>query len=131
MLTIRLSRIGKKKKPMYRLVVSEKTKDPYGDALEILGSFNPFTKELVVKKDRIEHWIKNGSQMSATVNNLLVGKEIIKGEKVTASKNGKGKPAPKKNKPELSAANKAAAAEKEKVEAEKNTEKPVENAENT
>lgn len=89
MLTIRLSRIGKKKKPFYRLIISEKTKDPYGRALEILGSYNPFSKELIVKQDRIEHWLKNGAGMSATINNLLIEKAVIKGEKITASKTGK------------------------------------------
>ena len=97
MLTIRLSRIGKRKKPMYRLIVSEKARDPYGRALEILGSYNPFSKDLDVKKDRIEHWINQGSQMSATVNNLLVEKGIIKGDKVTASKQGKKKKAKKES----------------------------------
>ncbi len=91
MLTIRLSRIGKKKKPMYRLVVSEKGRDPYGRALEIVGSYNPYTKDLQTSKDRIEHYLQNGAQMSDTVNNLLVGKEIIEGEKVKASKPGKPK----------------------------------------
>ena len=91
MLTIRLSRIGKRKKPIYRLIISEKTKDPYGRALEILGTYNPFTKELIAKKDRIEHWLKNGSGISATVNNLLIEKNIIKGDKVVASKPGKKK----------------------------------------
>lgn len=89
MLTIRLSRIGKKKKPMYRLVVSEKARDPYGRALEILGSYNPFTKELITKKDRIEYYLGNGAQMSNTVNNLLLENKIIKGDKVKASKPGK------------------------------------------
>ena len=89
MLTIRLSRIGKKKKPMYRLVVSEKARDPYGRALEILGSYNPFTKELITKKDRIEYYIGNGAQMSNTVNNLLLENKIIEGEKRKASKPGK------------------------------------------
>ena len=72
MLTIRLSRIGKKKQPMYRLIISEKARDPYGRALEILGSYNPFTKEIDVKKDRIEYWLSQGSGMSPTVNNLLL-----------------------------------------------------------
>lgn len=89
MLAIRLSRIGKKKKPTYRLTVAEKAKDLQGRALEILGSYNPFTKELVVKKDRIEYWLGHGAQMSPTVNNLLIQKEIIKGEKAVASKSGK------------------------------------------
>jgi len=85
MLTIRLSRVGKKNKPIYRLIISEKARDPYGRALEILGSYNPYTKELVAKADRIKYWLSKGSGMSATVNNLLIDKEIIKGEKVKAS----------------------------------------------
>ena len=89
MLVIRLSRIGKKKKPMYRLIISEKARDPYGRALEILGSYNPFTKDLTVKNDRIKHWLSEGAQMSATVNNLLLEKKIIEGKKVVASKPGK------------------------------------------
>jgi len=91
MLKIRLSRIGKRKKPMYRLTIAEAARDTYGKALEILGSYNPFTKELEVKKDRIEHWIGNGAQMSPTVNNLLIEKGIIKGDKKKASKPGKKK----------------------------------------
>jgi small subunit ribosomal protein S16 len=89
MLTIRLSRIGKKKKPMYRLIISEKARDPYGRALEIFGSYNPFSKELQVDSERINYWIGKGAGMSPTVNNLLIDKEIIKGKKVTASKGKK------------------------------------------
>lgn len=94
MLTIRLSRVGKKNKPMYRLIISEKGRDLYGKALEILGSYNPFTKDLITKEDRIKYWIGKGSQMSPTVNNLLVEKGIVKGEKVKASKPGKKKEDP-------------------------------------
>ncbi|MCK4554916.1 30S ribosomal protein S16 [Candidatus Parcubacteria bacterium] len=85
MLTIRLSRIGKKNKPMYRLIISEKARDPYGRALEILGSYNPYTKELQSKQERIKHWLSKGAGMSPTVNNLLVENNIIKGKKVKAS----------------------------------------------
>jgi len=95
MLTIRLSRVGKKNMPLYRLIVSEKARDPWGKSLEILGSFNPHTKALQAKDDRINHWIKMGAQMSATVNNLLVGKGVVKGEKVKASQ---GKPKKKEKK---------------------------------
>lgn len=93
MLTIRLSRIGKKNQPLYRLIISEKTKDPYGRALEILGSYNPFTKQLQAKSERIKYWISKGAQLSPTVNNLLVEKKIIEGKKVTASKPGEKKKA--------------------------------------
>lgn len=89
MLTIRLSRIGKKKQPMYRLIISEKARDPYGRALEILGSYNPFSKELQAKNDRINYWISKGAGISDTVNNLLIDKGIIKGDKVRSSKSKK------------------------------------------
>jgi len=89
MLTIRLSRIGKKNMPMYRLIISEKTKDPYGDSLEILGSYNPFSKDLQVKEDRLKYWLSKGTKMSDTVNNLLIKKGIIKGEVIKVIKESK------------------------------------------
>lgn len=91
MLTIRLSRIGKKNKPMYRLIISEKSRDPWGKALEILGSYNPFSKILETKAERIKYWLGKGAKMSPTVNNLLIEKKIIEGQKVTASKPGNKK----------------------------------------
>ena len=91
MLKIKLSRIGKKNKPMYRLIISEQAKDPYGNSLEILGSYNPHSKELQVKQDRIKYWISQGAQMTPTINNLLVGQKIIEGDKVKASKAKKKK----------------------------------------
>ena len=88
MLTIRLSRTGKKNKPLYRLIISEKSRDPWGRALEIFGSYNPYSKALAVKADRIKYWLSKGAQMSPTVNNLLIDKKIIEGKKVKASKAG-------------------------------------------
>lgn len=86
---IKLSKVGKTNKKMFRLIISEKGRDPFGKVLEILGSYNPYTKELVAKEDRIKYWLGNGAQMTPTVNNLLVGKKVVDGEKVTASKPGK------------------------------------------
>ena len=91
MLMIRLSRVGKKKYPLYRMVIQENSRDPWGKALEILGHYNPHNKELVVKKDRIEYWTSVGAQMSVTVNNLLITKQIIKGKKIKATKINKKK----------------------------------------
>jgi small subunit ribosomal protein S16 len=83
MLTIRLSRVGKKKQPFYRFIVSEKTHDPWGKALELLGTYNPLTNPstLVLEKERIEYWISKGAQCSGTVWNLLIEQGIVKGEK--------------------------------------------------
>ena len=94
MLAIRLSRVGKKNKPLYRVIISEKHKDVYGDSLEILGSYNPHTKELKIDAEKTKYWISKGAGMSDTVNNLLVEKKIIEGKKVKASKSRTPKKAP-------------------------------------
>ncbi len=88
MLTIKLSKLGKKNKKVFRVIISEKGRDPYGDALEILGSYDQYHKDLQVKADRINYWISKGAQMTSTVNNLLVGKGIVEGKKVVSSKKG-------------------------------------------
>ncbi|MDX9778852.1 MAG: 30S ribosomal protein S16 [Patescibacteria group bacterium] len=89
MLMIKLSKVGKTNKKVFRLIISEKGRDPYGRALEILGAYNPYSKELQVKGDRVQYWLSKGAGMTATVNNLLITKEVIEGAKVTASKKGK------------------------------------------
>jgi small subunit ribosomal protein S16 len=87
MLSIRLSRVGKKKAPTYRIVVMPKQRDPWARSVEILGHYNPRKqpKELVVQADRIKYWISKGAQPTDTVWNLLVGEKIIEGEKRTSS----------------------------------------------
>lgn len=89
MLAIKLSRIGKKNHPHYRVIITEKGRDPFGESLEILGDYNPHTKALQIKGERVQYWISKGAQMTPTVNNLLIEKGIVAGEKVKASKNPK------------------------------------------
>ena len=86
---IKLSKIGKTNKKVFRLIISEKGRDTYGNSLEILGSYNPYSKDLQVKGDRVKYWLEKGAGMTDTINNLLVGKGIIEGKKVKASKAGK------------------------------------------
>lgn len=93
MIVIRLTRIGKKKQPSYRLVVQEKQRDPWGKALDIVGFYDPRTKPKTVKlnEERIKFWLGKGAQASPTVHNLLVDAKIVKDEKVKATKgSGKG-----------------------------------------
>ncbi len=80
MLTIRLQRVGKLKKPTYRLIVSEKTKDTQGTYVELLGSFNPHVKENAFqpKAERIAYWLSKGATTSTTVNDLLTKAGLIK-----------------------------------------------------
>ena len=83
MLTIRLSRVGKKKQPMYRLIVSEKSKDPWGTFLENLGTYNTLTHPATsnFKVDRIKYWLGKGAQTSDTVWNLFVDQKLVEGAK--------------------------------------------------
>jgi small subunit ribosomal protein S16 len=95
MLMIRLARIGKKKQPFYRLVVSEKTRDMYGKALEIIGHYNPKNKELELKKDRVAHWFARGAKASKTLHNLFISKGVHDGKKVAVTHISKKKTAKK------------------------------------
>ena len=70
---IRLARHGTTKKPFYRIVVADQESPRDGRFLEVVGTYDPRHKEkrLIVKRDRIEHWIKKGAQPSQTVGELL------------------------------------------------------------
>ncbi|MFA5954796.1 MAG: 30S ribosomal protein S16 [Patescibacteria group bacterium] len=83
MVTIRLTRIGKRKQPTYRFVAQEKGRDPWGKHIEILGHFNPRTnpRTFVLKEDRIKYWLGQGATTSDTVRNILIDQKIIQGEK--------------------------------------------------
>lgn len=82
MLKIRLQRIGKRGQAYFKVVVTEHTTRPKGKYLELLGSYDPHKNELKVVAERVKYWLEKGAKMSPTANNLLVGKNIIPGEKV-------------------------------------------------
>ena len=73
MLTIRLSRFGKKKKPFYRVVVTESSRPRDGRFVEIVGTYDPLKKPAEVKLDaeRIKHWLSRGAQPSDTVRSMI------------------------------------------------------------
>lgn len=72
-LTIRLTRMGCKKRPFYRLVVLERATRRDGRPLEFLGHYNPMTDpaEIVIDKEGFEKWIKLGATPSDTVRALM------------------------------------------------------------
>ena len=71
MVKIRLKRIGSKKAPHYRLVVTDSRNRRDGKPIEEVGYYNPRSKELKVNKEAVQQWIKDGAQPSETVQNLL------------------------------------------------------------
>lgn len=81
MLAIRLSRVGKKNKPYFRIILQEHTIAPGGRHVEVLGSYDPHTKKAVLKEDKIKEWILKGAQASDTAYNLFLKNGVINGEK--------------------------------------------------
>lgn len=73
MLRIRLTRMGAKKKPFYRVVVTERRQARDGRFVEIVGHYNPGTNPPSIELDveRLRHWIARGAQPSETVSSLM------------------------------------------------------------
>lgn len=73
MLMIRLARVGARKQPYYRVVVIDKERARNGRSVEVVGTYNPRTNPASVdlKRDRIDHWVSKGAQVSDRVGKLL------------------------------------------------------------
>jgi small subunit ribosomal protein S16 len=73
LLRIRLSRIGKRKQPSYRIVVTDRRNPREGAHLEIIGHYNPLTNPatITLKEDRAIHWLQVGAQPSDTAAKIL------------------------------------------------------------
>ena len=78
MLTIRLSRFGKRKKPFYRVVVIESSKARNGRVVESVGTYDPLKKPAEVKldADRVKYWLGSGAQPSDTVRSFIKSQKI-------------------------------------------------------
>ncbi len=82
MLTIRFQRTGKANRAEFRVVVAPKTAAAQKKFTEILGNYNPRTKELVIKnQDRLQHWLSQNIDTSPSVHNLLIAKNLLTGTK--------------------------------------------------
>ena len=73
MVKIRLKRMGMKKKPFYRLVVTDSRNARDGRAIEELGYYNPVSDvdSLKINVERAKYWIGTGAQPTDTVRSLL------------------------------------------------------------
>ena len=69
MTMIRMTRMGRKKKPFYRIVVTDSRKRRDGGWIESIGHYNPVSvnKELTLDEERLNYWLSVGAQMSPTV----------------------------------------------------------------
>ncbi len=76
MIKLRLSRAGSKKRPYYKIVVADVRAPRDGKFIEKVGTYNPMVakdspERLVLKKDRVEHWLKEGAQATDRVAKFL------------------------------------------------------------
>ena len=77
---IRLMRMGVKKRPTYRIVVTDSRARCYGEYLELVGTYNPLEKENTTKinEEVVLKWLDRGAIPSDTVRSLLKNEGIMK-----------------------------------------------------
>jgi small subunit ribosomal protein S16 len=73
-LMIRLSRMGARKQPHYRIVVIEKERARNGRPVEVIGTYNPRTNpaSIELKRERVDYWVSKGAQLSDRVSKLVL-----------------------------------------------------------
>ena len=73
MVKIRLKRVGAKKAPFYHIVVADSRSPRDGKIIEKIGSYDPMTNPatVVLNKEKVEKWLKNGAQPTDTVRALI------------------------------------------------------------
>ena len=76
---MRLTRIGKKKSPFYRVVIADARAPRDGRFVEEIGYYNPLTEpaEIKIDAEKAKQWIKNGAQPTDTVKALLKKSGIV------------------------------------------------------
>ena len=110
MIKIRLARLGRKKRPFYRVVATNSRSPRDGKFLEILGTYDPLQEpsKVSINMDKLNEWVKKGAQLSNRVQHLTDP------EKYAELVKNKPKRKPKKA-PEAAAEEKAAEAAEEKA----------------
>ncbi len=91
---IRLTRLGDKKAPFYRVVVTDSRKSRSGEYIENLGTYNPLKNpaELNLNVERTKYWISNGAQPTETARTLLVREGLAQPAKRAPKTDTKKKP---------------------------------------
>ncbi len=88
MVKIRLRRMGAKKQPTYRFVITDARAPRDGRFIEIVGHYNPRTepKTVVVDETKIKEWLAKGAQPSDPVRRLLAEKGLVERGPIPTSK---------------------------------------------
>ena len=88
---IRLTRLGDKKAPFYRIVVADSRASRDAKYIDLIGSYNPLTspEEIKVDVEKAQTWIKNGAQPTETVKVLLQKAGVAESKKTSKAKGKK------------------------------------------
>ena len=80
---MRLTRLGDKKSPFYRIVVADSRVARDAKYIDLVGTYNPLTnpEEVKIDADKVNTWLKNGAQPTATVKALFVKAGIMQSSK--------------------------------------------------
>lgn len=103
MLKIRLSRVGKKKQPYYRVVVADARAARDGAFVEVVGHYNPRTEPTTFEVDveRVRSWLSKGAQPTLIVEKLLARRGLLPARSWSGA--GSKAAAPQKSRPQASA----------------------------
>jgi small subunit ribosomal protein S16 len=71
MIKIRLSRLGKKNRPFYRIVAIESSRKREGKTADILGFYDPIKSKIQIDKDKLKKWLEKGAVVNESVKKLL------------------------------------------------------------
>ena len=90
---IRLTRMGDKKSPFYRIIVADSRSPRDGRFIEQVGSYNPLTQpaKVVLDQEKIKKWLSNGAQPTDTVKDILVNQGVVEFKKAPAKTSTKKK----------------------------------------
>lgn len=79
MVKIRLTRMGDKKAPFYRVIVADSRAPRDGKFIDIIGTYNPLTEpaEIKIDAEKAKQWLANGAQPTDTAKGLLIGAGIL------------------------------------------------------
>lgn len=85
---MRLTRLGDKKSPFYRIVVIDSKKARDGEYLDLIGTYNPLKHptEITIDKVKAQNWLSKGVQPTDTVRSILVGEGILAASKTAPTK---------------------------------------------
>lgn len=87
MLIIRLQRVGSRNSPDFRIVLAEKHRAAAKKAQEVLGKYNPISKQFNISEpEKLKLWLSRNVELSPSIRNLLISHKLLEGKKVKAWK---------------------------------------------